>query len=198
MQFSLALSLGLIQSAFSLKLFSFSNRGRKMNKEFIISGFVFLVLAGLAGADFISTSISTDGTMLLASSGHNDNGSFASRVMTVDQSDLSRSISGSEILETDVSVKGSGPLLVSDYASGVQRAITDPAACVFLTEDRVQVKGTSELYTTGILNRGNYAISRKIDSGLTGGTDVNGSGMMSLGNTDSENSYRFFGKSFVR
>jgi hypothetical protein len=49
-----------------------------MNKEFIISGFVFLVLAGLTGADFISTSITTDGTMPLGSSGHNDNGSFAS------------------------------------------------------------------------------------------------------------------------
>ena len=172
-----------------------------MNKEFIISGFVFLVLAGLAGAVFISTSVTTDGTMLLVSTGHNDNGSFASRVMTADQSDLSRSISGSEALETDISVRGSGPTLVSDYASGIQNMVTDPAACVFLTKDRVQVKGESELYTNGILNRGNYAISRKIDSGLTGGTEVNESGMMSLGTQVVENnslkSYGFVAGSYL-
>jgi hypothetical protein len=131
--------------------------------------------------DIISTSISTDGTMILASSGHNENGSFASRIMTTDTSDVSWSISGSETLETDVSVRGTGPILISDYASGVQRGLLDPAVCVFLTEERVQVKGESELFTTGILNRGSYALTRKIDSGLTGGTDVNGSGMMSLG-----------------
>ena len=49
-----------------------------MNWKFILSGGVFLVLAGLVGADFVSTSISTDGTMMLASSGNTENGSFAS------------------------------------------------------------------------------------------------------------------------
>jgi hypothetical protein len=57
--------------------------------------------------------------------------------MTVDLSDLSRSISGSETLEIDISVRGSGPTLVSDYVSGIQNVVTDPAACVFLTKDRV-------------------------------------------------------------
>jgi len=147
----------------------------------MFSGFVFLVLAGFVGADFISTSISTDGTMILASSGHNENGSFASRVMTADSSDVSRSISGSEILETGISVKGSGPILVSDYASHVQRGMVDPAACVFLLDDRLQATGHSDLYTSGILSQGRYALSRTIDSGLSGGTEVNGSGMMSLG-----------------
>jgi hypothetical protein len=40
-----------------------------MNWKFILSGGVFLVLASLVGADFVSTSISIDGMMMLASSG---------------------------------------------------------------------------------------------------------------------------------
>nr|WP_319538408.1 hypothetical protein [uncultured Methanospirillum sp.] len=54
-----------------------------MNWKFILSGGVFLVLAGLVGGDFVSTSISTDGTVMPASSGNTENGSFASRVMAV-------------------------------------------------------------------------------------------------------------------
>lgn len=60
-----------------------------MNWKFILSGSIFLILAVFVGADYVSTSISTDGTMMIASSGDNENGSFASRVMTVDQYQLS-------------------------------------------------------------------------------------------------------------
>ncbi|WP_181391571.1 hypothetical protein [Methanospirillum lacunae] len=55
-----------------------------MNWKLVLSGGIFLVLAAFVGADYVSTSISTDGTMMIASSGNNENGSFASRVMAVD------------------------------------------------------------------------------------------------------------------
>jgi hypothetical protein len=48
------------------------------------------------GADFASTSISTDETAMLASSENNENGSFASRVMSVGNSQMSRTITGDE------------------------------------------------------------------------------------------------------
>lgn len=153
-----------------------------MNRNNILTGIMFLVLASLAGADYVSTSITTDGTMVLASSGHDENGSYASRVMTSDDSDLSRTLTGGEKLSSDVAVKGAGPILVSDYADAVHYTIPDNLACVFLNHAEKQPVQRSNLYTGGILNRGSYITSRESGaSGLTGGTDANGSGMIDLG-----------------
>lgn len=158
-----------------------------MNWKFILSGGMFLVLAGLAGADYVSTSISTDGTLMLASFGHTDNGSYASRVMTVDQSEISRSMTEDESLEADMTVKGSGPILVSDYASAKSVNFAKSLSCVFA--DYVnRVEQESELYSAGILNKGTYTTSRVIGPGLTGGLEVNGSGMMSFGSQKVGNS----------
>lgn len=168
-----------------------------MNWSFIFLGCLFLVLAGLTGADYASTSISTDGGLMLASVGNCDNGSFASRVMTVDQSEISRSVSGGDTLETDLSVKGSGPVLVSDYASGKTWSILDKAACVFLTDARMQPVQSSELYFTGVVDTGRYKASRVVGPGLAGGTEVNGSGMMNFGShTVGNNTLRSSGFAF--
>lgn len=40
-----------------------------MNWKFVVSGGMFLVLAALVGAEYLSTSILTDGSFVLASSG---------------------------------------------------------------------------------------------------------------------------------
>jgi len=153
-----------------------------MNWNFIITGGIFLVLAAFVGADYVSTSISTDGTMMVASSGNNDNGSFASRVMAVDTSQLSRSITGDEDFQTDLVIHGSGPILASDYASARTPAkVLDEVACTFLTDSRVQAAQVSDLYSMGMLQNGSYEISRVVGSGLTGGTVVNGSGMVGFG-----------------
>ena len=151
-----------------------------MNWKLLVSGGMFLVLAALVGADYLSTTISTDGSFMLASSGQTGNGTYASRVMAEDTSEISRSMSGGETLETGVTVKSSGPILVSDYASGKFASLPDSLACVF-SEQMKRSEQESELYTMGILNKGSYAASRVVGPGLTGGTDVNGSGMMSLG-----------------
>ncbi|MFH0966992.1 MAG: hypothetical protein V1862_04830 [Methanobacteriota archaeon] len=53
----------------------------------------------------------------------------------------------------------------------------------------------SELYTDGILSKGNYTATRVALSGLTGGTEVNVTGMISFGSqtvgNDSMRSYGF-------
>ena len=151
-----------------------------MNWIFLVSGGLFLVLAGLVGADYLSTSIVTDGSFVLASSGQTANGSYASRVMAADSSEITRSMTGGESLVSDLSVKSSGPVLVSDYASGKSALTPDSLACVFIRHIQGQEE-ESELYSMGILNKGNYAASRVVGPGLTGGLDVNGSGMMSFG-----------------
>ena len=69
---------------------------------------------------------------------------------------------------------------MSDFASGKRTSLSDILVCAFITQMQKQEQ-ESELYTMGILNKGSYAASRVIGPGLTGGTDVNGSGMMSLG-----------------
>jgi len=68
---------------------------------------MFLVLAVLAEVDYVCSSISTDGTLMLATFGHTDNGSYVYRVITVDQTEISRSMTEDESLETSLSVKGS-------------------------------------------------------------------------------------------
>lgn len=153
-----------------------------MNWTFIVAGGLFLVLAGLVGAaDYVSTSITTDGSFLLASSGQTGNGSYASRVMAVDASEITRSMSGGDTLAADVSVTSSGPILVSDYASGKGVIpLPDHIACIF-TDYLHEREKESELYSMGILSRGRYATSRVASPGLTGGLDVNGSGMISFG-----------------
>ena len=152
-----------------------------MNWKYVVSGGFLLVLAGLFGAaDYVSTSITTDGSFLLASSGQTDNGTYASRVMAADASEITRSMTGDDSLAADISVTSSGPVLVSDYASGKSALTPDSLACVFIRHIQGQEE-ESELYSMGILNKGNYASSRVVGPGLTGGLDVNGSGMMSFG-----------------
>ena len=124
-----------------------------MNWIFLVSGGLFLVLAGLVGADYMSTSIVTDGSFVLASSGQTENGSYASRVMAADASEITRSLTEGESLVSDLSVKSSGPVLVSDYASGKSALIPDSLARVFIRHIQGQEE-ESELYTMGILNTG--------------------------------------------
>ena len=96
-------------------------------------------------------------------------------------SEITRSMTGGESLVSDLSVKSSGPVLVSDYASGRGvTALPETIACVF-TKYVLNREPESEFYSMGILNKGSYAASRVVGPGLTGGLDVNGSGMMSFG-----------------
>jgi len=133
-----------------------------MNWKYVVPGALLLVLSGLFGAaDYVSTTITTDGLFLLSNSG--------------------QSMTGGDSLAADISVTSSGPILFSDYASGTGvTALPDTIACVF-TKYVLNWEPESELYSMGILSKGKYATSRVAGPGLTGGMDVNGSGMMSFG-----------------
>jgi hypothetical protein len=150
-----------------------------MNWGYILTGCCLLILAGALNADFVSTTISTDGSFLMASSGTDHNGTYTAHVKGVGDSKASRVISGDDALETDLTAVSSGPLLLSDYASSMSVAQKmDNLKCVF-TEivDRGPVSH-AEMTTAGILDHGgNYTISRLTSSsGLTGLTSITGAG----------------------
>ena len=92
--------------------------------------------------------------------------------MAADASEITRSMTGDDSLAADISVTSSGPILVSDYASG--RGITalpDTLACVF-TKYVLNREPESELYSMGILNKGRYVTSRVAVPDLTGRVSI--------------------------
>ncbi|MDD1730420.1 MAG: hypothetical protein LUQ50_15300 [Methanospirillum sp.] len=150
-----------------------------MKKECVV-GMTFAILIGLAGADLIATTISTDGSALLSTSGSDANGSFASRVMTVDTARLVRTVPGDESGD-DLVVSGSGPVLFSDFASALLMGSEVWDRCRFLDTVSDRSPGEVSVYTAGILQGGEFDASRTIDSGLSGATRVNGSGLFAFG-----------------
>ncbi|HWQ64627.1 MAG TPA: hypothetical protein VN429_09450 [Methanospirillum sp.] len=158
-----------------------------MRWNYLATGSVLLILASLTGAEYLGTTISTDGTVHLCGSGEDANGSFVSRVMTVGSSELSRIITG-EDSGTLMSVHGTGPVLFSDYTTK-DRVSPAPLACVFLV-DRNNAESRSHMFASGILERGSYTMSRVSYPDLLGESLINGSGFILLesgseGNTTS-------------
>ncbi|MDD1730470.1 MAG: hypothetical protein LUQ50_15555 [Methanospirillum sp.] len=150
-----------------------------MRLNYLALGSLLLILASFTGAEYLGTTISTDGTLLLSGSGENPNGSFASRVMTVGVSELSRIITGEES-GIGLSVQGAGPVLFSDYTTGTTLPPAAPV-CVFLTADRIHAGNRADLFTSGILGHGTYTMTRVPGPGLSGETLVNGTGIALLG-----------------
>ncbi|HWQ65900.1 MAG TPA: hypothetical protein VN372_03400 [Methanospirillum sp.] len=158
-----------------------------MNSNFVLAGAMCLILAGMAGGDYVVTSIITDGSAMLSSVGSDENDSHASRIMTVDNSVIVGSLSGRESIESDVSVRGSGPILISDYTSSLQSLRGTPIACSFIEQNKVRLLGRSDMFTSGILSRGSYQASRSAGSDLLGSTEMNGTGMVVLGSQSQGN-----------
>ncbi len=157
-----------------------------MKRGYVLGGFICLILAGLAGADYLSTSIQSDGSVMLASSGSDQNGSFVSRALGVDAVRLVRTVSGDEG-EHDLAISGSGPVLVSDALSAVLKRNEVRDRCVFLDAGGERPVGEASVYTSGILHGGDFEVSRVITPDLSGETLVNGSGMMAFGSHVSGN-----------
>jgi hypothetical protein len=158
-----------------------------MNIQFIVAGGIFLVIAGLAGADLIATTINTDGFASLSTSGSDGNGSWASQAMGVDQTELVRSISGEKGLTSTLSIHGIGPVLFSEYAEALERAENTASHCVFQGSLDDDTFGLASMYTSGILKNGMYDITRSQDSGLSGESSINGSGLLLLGSKSNAN-----------
>jgi hypothetical protein len=157
-----------------------------MRWKLLALGSLFMILASLTGAEYLGTTISIDGTLLLSGSGEDANGSFASRVMAGGVSELTRIINR-EDSGIGISVKGAGPALFSDYTTGKSVSPLTPV-CVFLTEDKIAGGSHANLNTSGILEHGVYTMNRIPGPGLSGETLVNGTGLMILGSRIQGNS----------
>ncbi|WP_319579721.1 hypothetical protein [uncultured Methanospirillum sp.] len=152
-----------------------------MKKECIIAGAICLILAGLAGAEYLSTAISTDGCVMLTTAGSDDNGSFASRAIALDAADLHRTVSGEVNTQSDLVVRSQGPLLFSDYASALWKSPDLKSMCSLILTPDNQEHQEASTFSSGIVRQGEYITSRAIREGLFGETSLNGTGLLLFG-----------------
>lgn len=157
-----------------------------MKGEYCALALICLVISGLAGADYLATTISTDGSVMLTSAGSDANGSFASRVMASDRAEVHRSVSESDETESDLSVRSSGPMLFSDFASAIWKGSNLNKVCTLLAGQDDPSDGEVSVYSSGII-KGEVDTVRQVGSGLSGQTSVNGTGLMVLGSQSERN-----------
>lgn len=158
-----------------------------MDGRLVISGIVCLILAGLTGVDVVSTTINTDGSAMMTTAGSDENGSFASRAMVLDDARISRTVSSDEEMVSGMVLRSRGPALLTDYAESMMRSLNPGAACAFLEKPGDHVVQKSSLSVSGIVHDGEIDASRTIDSGLSGMTTVNGSGLLLFGSQSDGN-----------
>ena len=159
----------------------------------LIAALLCLLLAGPLCADLIATSISTDGSMMLKTTGSDENGSFESRVLSRDESVVSRTAGDESSLDDELTVRSSGPTLFSGYADALLSTSGMKTICALL-ETPLETEGSAEAYTSGIIQGGGYTSSQTIGPGLSGMTAVNGTGLLLLGSgTDGNRTLRTAG-----
>lgn len=166
-----------------------------MKKEFIIAGALCLIFAGFAGAEYLSTAISTDGCVMLTTTGSDENGSFAQREMALDATDLHRSVRGGADMESDLAVRSAGPLLFSDYAAALWNSDL-PGMCSLIFSPESRDRQRASAYSSGIIRQSEYVTSRSIGEGLSGLTSLNGTGLMVFG-SQGETNQTIAGHGFV-
>ena len=167
-----------------------------MKGRYLITGVLFLILASVGGVEYLATMVSTDGSVMIASSESDDQGSAASRAMAVDSVRLSRTISGNGGMGSDLSVKSSGPVLFAEYASNLLQKSELKELCAFLNNSGDQDSRESSQYATGILRNGEYGSSLTRGPDLNALTQVNGSGMIVFG-SQSQNNCSLQSRGFV-
>lgn len=145
------------------------------------AGLLCLVLAGLAGGGFIETSVLTDGSAMLSSAGSDENGVFSSRAMALDDARIVRTMTDGAALTVDQAVRGTGPVLFSEYVVQAGTVFDPRGSCIFLPLSEDEGKGDSFRYATGILQAGSVDSSGSVGSALLTESSVNGSGMLLFG-----------------
>lgn len=144
------------------------------------AGLLFLVLAGFAGAGFTATTILTDGSAMLSSAGSDESGGFSFRALALDDARIVRTMADDAAMEVDQAIRGTGPVLFSEYVAQAGQVFGPRGQCIFLplTEDEEE---ESVRYATGILHGGSVDSSGSVGGGLVAESSVNGSGMLLFG-----------------
>lgn len=145
------------------------------------AGLMFLVLAGFAGAGFTATTILTDGSAMLSSAGSDTSGGFSFRALALDDARIVRTMADDAAMEVDQAVRGTGPVLFSEYAAQAGQVFGPRGQCLFLPLTGDDDEEESVRYATGILHGGSVDSSGSVGSGLVAESSVNGSGMLLFG-----------------
>ncbi len=175
---------------------SFFISGGSMKREYLALTIICLAISGLVGAEYLATTIRTDGSVMLTSAGSDLNGSFASRVMASDKAEVHRSISGSDETESDLSIRSAGPVLFTDFASAVLKESDLDRVCALLRSQDDPDGGKVSAYSSGIIRKGEVDTIRLVGDGLFGQTSVNGTGLLVLG-SQSESNRSLVNRGFV-
>jgi len=155
-------------------------------KKGVLVAFLCLLLAGPLCADLIATSISTDGSVMLKTTGSDENGSFASLILSRDEARVSRTTGDESGLDEELTVRSSGPTLFRGYADALLSTSGIKTICALLDTPH-ETGGSAEAHVSGIIKGGEYSSSRMIGPGLSDITAVNGSGLLLLGSGDEGN-----------
>jgi hypothetical protein len=152
-----------------------------------IAGIVCIVFAGLCGAEYLATSIQTDGLAVLKTSGVDANGSLVSRAMAMDEARITRTVSAENEMESELSVRSKGPVLFSEFASSKIPAPEIHEFCTFLLQFEQETSQESAQYASGVMQQGAIDLTHTVGPGISALTSVNGSGLLVLGSRNQEN-----------
>ncbi|NLV28220.1 MAG: hypothetical protein GXY48_13865 [Methanomicrobiales archaeon] len=151
-----------------------------MNWNGVFIGCICLLIAGLVGADSISSTIVCDGSSWVSSSVIGQGQTYAANLFTTDLAVLFRNldVGSNGKVSTRTNVQSAGPVGVDEY-SGQGTNQTGPSDnCVFALPEN-GTPSWDEINYMGLMQTGQYVSTRTLDPSQTGAvTMVNGSGMI--------------------
>ena len=150
-----------------------------MNWAFILTGCALLLIAGLVGADSVSSTIVCDGATWVSSSVIGQGQTYAATLFTTNLATLMRDLQVKDgNVNTGTVAESSGPLGIDENSGQVTKQTERSAGCVFeLPVNRTNAR--DEIVYTGLMGSGVYASGRNLRSDVTSSTTmINGSGLV--------------------
>ena len=151
-----------------------------MNQTCLAVACVMLLVAGLAGADSISSSIVCDGAAFVSSSVISQGQTYAANLFTTSLAALMRNLSvgGDGQIKVVTNARSSGPIGIDEYSGQVTNMTGEGKYCVFSASGN-GIPNRDTITYRGLLQTGQYVSTRILDSSQTGAvTMVNGSGIL--------------------
>lgn len=150
-----------------------------MNWRCVLSGCALLLIAGLVGADSVSSTIVCDGATWVSSSVIGQGQTYAATLFTTNLATLMRDLQVKDgNVKTGARAQSSGPMGIDEYSGQVTNQTERTDGCVFeLPVNRTNTR--DEIMYTGLMGSGVYASARGLRSDVTSSTTmINGSGLV--------------------
>ncbi|MGV8108283.1 hypothetical protein [Methanospirillum sp.] len=151
-----------------------------MNWDYVIVGCACILIAGLVGADSVSSTIMCDGATWVSSSVIGQGQTYAASLFTTDMGILMRNLNvGSDgKVKTSTNARSTGPIGVDEYSAQGTNQTEPSETCIFtLPENGTPTR--DEINYMGLMQTGQYVSTRTLDPSQTGAvTMINGTGMI--------------------